>query len=91
MFGSVKRRNEVKYDIDRETFFAVNNRSIGMIEHREPVDIFWLELTNGSFIYPRDMEDFESEQFYQIYNKEPRKKLAHMKISYWCIAGFKTK
>ena len=62
-----------------------------MIEHREPVDIFWLELTNGSFIYPRDMETFESEQFYQIYNKEPRKKLAHMKISYWCIAGHKRK
>lgn len=60
-----------------------------MIEHREPVDIFWLDMTNSSFIYPRDMDAFESELFYTIYNKDPIKKLAHMKISYWCIEGAK--
>ncbi len=62
-----------------------------MIEHREPIDIFCLNLTNSSFIYPRDMDAFESELFYAIYNKEPRKKLAHTKISYWCIEGVRKK
>lgn len=62
-----------------------------MIEHREPIDIFWLDITNNSFIYPRVMVTFESEQFYQIYSKKPRKKLTHMGVSYWCIEGHRRK